>query len=467
MNSGQLSKTWGKKYQNSENALNRLAEAGTVASAFNANIDAVLNISGSEICALIEKFNLSWNELNHVSENKLHEGRDVLKGIFKSFSRGIAEEWLTEDKKVYDWMVENLGYTRLQMGGQGGIVANALAAAGVKKVVAHTNSLPKTQAKQFLACDNLFSFDEKGEIKPAYQIDRKNDVPLIHWIIEFQKGDKFCLEGHEVVCPKSNRFIATYDPLNLNLVRDEAFVSFMTYNPVDYVVLSGFHALTANNRGCELLDEVLPYLDAWKKQNPNIIVHLEIASTQDIKVRESIVKKVADKVESIGLNEREAIEVLEIIGEEKLADECDKACNSVQLFKALTVLKEKIKAPRIQLHMYGLYMTMQDKGFRITPEQNLRGMILAATAAAGKASLGKIEKKEDFVAAKGQPVTDEALNNLRAVADFIGDEKLAETGISQYKGYDLIAIPTILVDKPVTLVGMGDTISSISLVGSR
>ena len=39
-------------------------------------------------------------------------------------------------------------------------------------------------------------------------------------------------------------------------------------------------------------------------------------------------------------------------------------------------------------------------------------------------------------------------------------------GKTEYAGFEVIVVPTILVDEPVTLVGMGDTISSISLVGS-
>ena len=43
--------------------------------------------------------------------------------------------------------------------------------------------------------------------------------------------------------------------------------------------------------------------------------------------------------------------------------------------------------------------------------------------------------------------------------------KLPETYLNYYKdGYIVSAIPTILVDKPKTLVGMGDTISSVSLL---
>ena len=43
---------------------------------------------------------------------------------------------------------------------------------------------------------------------------------------------------------------------------------------------------------------------------------------------------------------------------------------------------------------------------------------------------------------------------------------MLKTGIADYAECEVIAVPTILVDNPVTLVGMGDTISSISLIGS-
>ena len=48
-----------------------------------------------------------------------------------------------------------------------------------------------------------------------------------------------------------------------------------------------------------------------------------------------------------------------------------------------------------------------------------------------------------------------------------GKADLAAAGITEYRGFDLIAVPTILIEKPLTLVGMGDTISSLSLVGAR
>lgn len=465
MENQELKKLWLKNFSTVPETLKRMKEVGAVATAFNTNIDAVLKVSGKKIVELAKQLGLGLKELEDIKQTKLEQPSDVLKGLFKCFKNGIAEEWLTEDTLVYDWMVENLGYDRLQMGGQGGIVANALAVTGVQKVYAHTNSLPKLQAEQFLKRENLMSFDHEGKEKPAYSINREVDIPLIHWILEFDKNDNVELDGKTFTCPKSNRFIATYDPLNLHLVMDEHFVNNMAKKKIDYIVLSGFHALTEKNNGVKLQDDALPIIKGWKDNGD--LIHLEIASTQDIAVRKAIIKKIAPIVDSVGVNEREAIDILEVTGYEDLAEKCNKDTHSVNMFEAILNIKKHIKTPRIQLHMFGLYITIQDKGYKVKPEENLRGMMLAATVAAGKAGTGNINEEKNLLWAQGQEVSDVGLNELRDLSEHIKKPELLSHGIAEFDGFDIIAIPTILVEKPVTLVGMGDTISSISLVGAR
>lgn len=465
MENTHLKAKWLKKYAIVPQTLERIKEVKSVATAFNTNVDAVLKISGKKIAELAQKLGLSLKELEEIHHTKLEKPQDVLKGLFKCFKSGIAEEWLTEDKTIYNWMVNNLGYDRLQMGGQGGIVANALAVTGAKKVYAHTNSLPALQAKQFLALENLLSFDENGQEQAAYKINREKDIPLIHWILEFDKGDSTTIDGQTFTCPKSNRFIATYDPLNLRLIMDKAFTKKMSSEEIEYVVLSGYHALTENNNGVKLTEDSLPLIHQWK-QNGDLI-HLEIASTQDIAVRKTIIFKIAPHVDSVGINEREAIDILEVTGHDELAKKCNDDTHSINMFKALLNIKKTLKTPRIQLHMFGLYLTLQDKDFKISPDSNLRGMMLAATVAAGKAGTGNINEAKNLLWAQGQEVSDVGINELKDLGKYLGKPQLAETGFAEVEGYDLIGLPAILVDKPKTLVGMGDTISSISLIGAR
>ncbi len=54
-----------------------------------------------------------------------------------------------------------------------------------------------------------------------------------------------------------------------------------------------------------------------------------------------------------------------------------------------------------------------------------------------------------------------ALKELNALDSFISDSYsqpgLAERGIVETPGFVLVAVPTILIEKPVTLVGMRET----------
>ena len=98
-------------------------------------------------------------------------------------------------------------------------------------------------------------------------------------------------------------------------------------------------------------------------------------------------------------------------------------------------------------------------------------MMLAAVVAAGKAGVGNIDEKKNLLWAKDKEVSEIGLAELQKLADLVtahfGENKLMEEGIYTDDEIEIIAVPTILVEKPLTLVGMGDTISSISLVAAR
>lgn len=127
--------------------------------------------------------------------------------------------------------------------------------------------------------------------------------------------------------------------------------------------------------------------------------------------------------------------------------------------------------PRLQLHMFGLYITLQKRGHLISPIKNRNGMQLAAVIAAAKAGTGSINEKSALLWAKDKEVSDVGINELKSLSDEVGKtlgaNELVAEGIFTNDELEIIAIPSIIIDNPVTLVGMGDTISSISLVGAR
>ena len=195
-----------------------------------------------------------------------------------------------------------------------------------------------------------------------------------------------------------------------------------------------------------------------------MIIHLEIASTQDKAIRKAIIDKIAPLSNSIGLNERETIDLLEVMEQNTLAKKIENNTTSTNLFDAILYLKKTLKVERIQLHMFGLYLTIQDKTFKHTPENNINGMIIASVVSSSKAYNGEITKYEHLTLASDMFVSDTGLSELSNLADKLNKPELLSTGLCDFDDFVITAIPTIIIDKPKTLVGMGDTISSVSLL---
>ena len=477
MTNRDLKKKWFEHFGTASEQLEKMSEVNGLISAFNANIDAVIKISGKKIEEIISKYNMDASALMVDGAKGINTNEDAIRGLVNCFKRGIAEEWLIEEKSVFDWLNTNIGYDNLQMGGQGGIVANVMAACGVNDVYVHTASSPKEQSELFLDLTNLKNVNHFGELQKAFTIDRTKDVPLIHWIIEFDIKDTLNINGESFTCPKSNRFIATYDPLNFKLAIDEAFDKKMCdpSTNFEYIILSGYqmlqNKLSDGDSGIDRINESIKIIKKWRENNPKNILHFEIASTQDKIIRKYLVDYLAKDVDSVGFNERELIDILEVIGEDELAEQCHKETNSSNLFKGMIKVFAYMKCQRIQLHMFGLYITLQKKGNQISPIQNRKGMQLAAIIAATKAGTGSINSKDILLWSKNREVSDIGLNELRSLSETVSQEfganNLIEEGIFTNDSVEIIAVPTIIIEKPITLVGMGDTISSISLVGAQ
>ncbi|WP_321322130.1 ADP-dependent glucokinase/phosphofructokinase [Labilibaculum sp.] len=473
----ELKTKWLENYKTAPAQLEKMGDINGLISAFNANVDAVIKVKGKGIQKLIAENKLNTDLILGEGENSIRSNEDAIRGFLNCFKNGIAEEWLIEDVEVFEWLNKNVGYDKMQMGGQGGIVANVMAVCGVNSVYVHCASAPKDQSKLFLDLPNLLTNDENGEIKQASKVDRSNDLALIHWIIEFDKGDSISLNGETYVCPKANRFIATYDPLNFKLHIDGNFANRMSQNDInpEYIILSGYQmlheSLRDGTKGTDRIDFSKAMIAKWRESCPDSLLHLEVASTQNKVIRKYLIDNLVDCVDSLGFNERELIDILEVIGEDELAKKCEENTNSSNLFEGMLKIREYTNCSRMQLHMFGLYLTLQEKGFKVSPLQNRNGMQLAATVAAAKAGTGAIDNKDVLLWAKDHEVSEVGLNELSNLSEFVtklfGNHQLMETGIFTNEELEIIAVPTILIEKPVTLVGMGDTISSVSLVGAR
>jgi ADP-dependent phosphofructokinase/glucokinase len=477
-----LKTVWKQHYACAPRQLERVKDVSGVASVFNANIDAVLKVQPAMLLDWMQRLGAEeWQVLNSGSK-RIDAPVDLLRGFVECFSKGIAQEWLVSNEETFAWMRDNIGYDRLQMGGQGGIIANVMAVAGARNVYVHCASLPGQQAALFLGHPQLKSTDKQGRLHAAAAIDREGELPLIHWILEFDKGAELKLGGLTLSCPKSNRFIATYDPLNFVLAVDPGFDAALRRpeNPLEYILLSGYQMLReplpggAPGSGLARIEDTWAQVAAWKAAHPGAVVHFEFASTQDLKIRAALAETLARRSDSVGCNEQELVGILEVVGEGALAKACAEL-DAVNLFKGLLRVYQKLGLRRVQLHMFGLYLTLlrpdASGGPAFQPQANRDGMVFAATLAAAKAGTGTLEREENLLWAHGREVAEHSLKELTALAAYVesahGIRGLAENGLGRCTDFELVAVPTILIEKPVTLVGMGDTISSLSLVGAR
>jgi ADP-dependent phosphofructokinase/glucokinase len=441
----------------------KTSEIELVASGFNTNIDAVVKIKGSKLSELAEKFGITLQTIKNCSST-IDSPNAAICGIIKCFIGGIAEEWLTSDISIDRWIENTFGTDKLQMGGQAGIIANVLALTYIKNIFVNTASHPKMLSEQFIKKENLKAIDETNKLAPAYKINRKNDMPPIHRIIEFDKGDTLTLGDKTYTCPKSNRFIATYDPLNAEMLINNTFKQYLLDNDFDYFIFAGYNLLSGE-KGLKAAEKSAEFLQNLRKNST--ILHLEVASTQDKNIRRYMLNNIAPLCDSLGLNERETLEAAEVLLPDEWKKLKDKSLNVINLIETLLKIKEKTKVKRLQLHIFGLYLCLQDKDYKFSPPQSLSGMLCASVAAASKAQFGYLNSLKDLTLSlrnKNMKIYFEELQNL---AQYLHKPELTENGFCEYLGYDLIAVPTILVDNPKTLVGMGDTISSLSLICAR
>jgi ADP-dependent phosphofructokinase/glucokinase len=247
---------------------------------------------------------------------------------------------------------------------------------------------------------------------------------------------------------------------------NRTFAEYLKQNAYDYFIFAGYNLLSGE-KGLQNALNSVEILKQIKQANPNGIMHLEIASTQDKNIRRLTVEKVTEIIDSIGLNERETLDVCEVLLPEVYNNLKDSKLDCINLFDALLKIKKQTKVSRIQLHIFGLYICLQDKNYKYTPLQTLYGMSGACIAAASKAELGYLQKTEDLTYALREGNGKICFTEIKDLAKHLKLENLLTDGIAEYEGYDLIITPTMLVEKPKTLVGMGDTISSVSLLAGR
>lgn len=348
-----------------------------VATGFNVNIDAVIKIKPELIQQWIKELGATADDLLKCQGSRsIKTPLNFLQGYIQCFAEGKGDEWYVEDINAYKWMKEHIDplQPKNQMGGQTGIIANIMSVCGVQKVYAHAVSLSKNQVGMFVNKDNLYGVNDQGKLEKIKNICREKDNDLIHWILEFSKGNTIHIGDKTITCPRDNRLIGTYDPDNLDLRIDPKFTRALKEQnvPIDFVLLSGYQlfnsVLSDGTDGLYQVNQSWKEIQDWKATRPNMWIHLEFAATKEKKVFNHLITTIAPCCDSLGMNEQELLDVLETVGMHDAAKECIKNPHSQARFDAVKTLMEQVfpTVKRIQLHMFGFYVAILSKYYKLT-----------------------------------------------------------------------------------------------------
>jgi ADP-dependent phosphofructokinase/glucokinase len=444
--------------------------------AYNANIDSIYHIDGSELSQMLGELEVEnpvfadeFNKKIISPPGSISSKPDFLAGLITCMRDGSGAEWMIKDSSVFEWIKKTfIDGSFMRMGGNMGIMSNVLSELGASRVVPNVASLSKLQLSFFSGKavyhpfeGKLYKSSELENILPEH--DTNNKPELIHFVFDFRKGDKVSLSGKDFTVPRENRFIATYDPLNFELHMDAEFRKYSEAHieDMDGAIISGYHMLQENSEtGSDYkskLDASLRQLQSWKNIRKDLHIHVEFGhfSSDDIALYAfSSLSKIVDR---IGMNEDELAMLAGLNGIDPnpilemdsvaIADTAISLCNNSGLCRMIVHTREFVVSVSC--------MKNDD------PEIIIEAMKFGAGCAAAFACSGKLTDRNKLLEIASEiPESESGKKETARLAQHIEDKLNCSTVCGIHESFQVTIVPTRICDEPVSTVGLGDTISA-------
>ena len=437
---------------------------------FNVNIDKVAKINQKILLDLSKNMNLSIEKIERPKSTIIRTNTELINALLYSMYKGTADERIILSPDISLWIEKNFAPFTEQIGGQAGIMANQLANLGFKNILINIPYYDETLLSLLNpSIKVLYSHNEKqGSV-----INRQNNYPppLTHYIFEYQKGD-YQIGNIRIECPRSNRFIVSYDKINSIGKIEPAFYRYSINHALDYslAIISGFQLISSNNNEIRdvVFKKVVSLIKNWKKKNPHIYVHLELAAINNLDFLKRLIETMLPNVDSIGMNEIELYHTLKSLDYPEL-QMFSKNQNSTEFFKGALWLWNRFPHIRIHFHHLGYYFVLTSKSNKNL--QSVRDALIgSAIGASIKAKHNEIVSFSEFGNQKHLKIFRAGVEELEQIDvelkkhTNISKTSLANHGFVETDHFGIAAIPTIVVEKPKYLVGLGDTISLLALI---
>jgi len=411
-----------------------LQDAGGIALGFHSVVDGLVERSTPLFRELMEKSSINVPDEPPLS---ISSREDFLKGFLYSFSEGKALQLMIDSQEVKEWIESIFGSGVKKLGGTSANMALALSHFGFRDVLVYIYPQVKDLSSLFPKLENLWTIDMNGNLSRPWEVNFGKRLDAIHWIFEFKEGESLKVDGVEIVCPRSNRYIASWNPVNSKLKVSETFKEVFPNLSERYgkFIIAGFHIMRDEYPDGETVEERMEELAEFLKllKQRGVKIHIELASIRRNRVRRALLETVMKHADSVGMNE---MELFWTAGDMDVSDEKIKKGEAVAVEKAIQKLMERTGVGRVHFHTLGYYMLVKEGA-----DGELLGLASAALAAAYLAHTGRRPHFKDLEKVLNLPVVKENLFRV---------EK------------DAVILPTKISPNPKRTVGLGDTISSIA-----
>ena len=172
--------------------------------AYTVNVDAVYNVQGEEISALISSSLASNMKIK--LKDSISSREDLLSCLLFCMQQGSGAEILIESQETAMQIEESFSW-QFRLGGNAGIMANVLAALGARPVL----NAPALGAKLAGMLHAGVCVPVSGPTEPSQAVgkpeadkvrDQDAKTEMVHFVFQFKKGDEIACWAEQNNCSK-------------------------------------------------------------------------------------------------------------------------------------------------------------------------------------------------------------------------------------------------------------------------
>ncbi|MHC1574466.1 MAG: ADP-dependent glucokinase/phosphofructokinase [Candidatus Methanogasteraceae archaeon] len=418
---------------------------------YNVNIDSVCTVDGTKVGQYLIDHKIADPP---ESIDLIRDMGDLLALLLVCMRRGTGGEYQLElpaaigasSSLVKDEPV-------LRLGGNAGIAADVLSKLGAAVVIPNVASLSRKQADLLKGDTIQIPVYRDGDIVLAKPCDAvRDEKDSIHHVFDFKKGEEVVLPDQTIRAPCDNRIIATYDPKNIAIYVDPAFDDFSDAHirEMDGVLVAGLHMLQGRYPdGSTYLDRmcrITAQLQGWRSSNPDLLMHFESGDFLDGEIQDYVIASISSIVDSIGMNEQEF-----------LGDDAD--VSGINIIEKSVEAIDEFGMLRLCIHARDFIVSTCDPNY-IDPASEIDALTAGAAASAVRAEIGYVDKDMLPDAVLGMAPNDSGVRECSEVQECFNGKKIGSGVYITLGGYSVCIVPSLWCERPVTTVGLGDTMTA-------